>query len=147
MKKMFGCLAATMALAGAGLLGTTSTAAAQTGDLTQAQEEAQAQPAGVPHFCDVGVIADRYDNEPKMYGSSWISCGYGSIINLQVTLTRDGTEVGRDLCSVVDGFDCTATTTVSNPAGEQRWEACATVQIKPAGGPEWHHQECTATYY
>ncbi|MQA07925.1 MAG: hypothetical protein GEU98_05090 [Pseudonocardiaceae bacterium] len=98
--------------------------------------------------CNPGGMVDNKNTAPPptgVYGAAWMNCDRpfpNTPIVVQVTLTRNGAEVGYGKDECYNAKSCYTTTDyVSNPNGSQRW--CARVHTHLSGWGEWNRTFCS----
>lgn len=97
--------------------------------------------------CDLNVMVDRYDHEPKAYGATWLNCsGWGAFTGwLSVDLYRNGVHQGQGFCQMNEQLSCSTSFVADNPSGNQTWKACANYEVFPAPVAPWRltGSDCT----
>lgn len=78
--------------------------------------------------CYVHPFVDRVDRRNEVYGSGASTCEATMQGALSMTLKRDGTSVGSDVCAFNGKQECTVGLTVRNLEGKQRYRVCVSVQ-------------------
>lgn len=93
--------------------------------------------------CDMGLLVDTYDHEPKAYGSGWLNCyDWSAYIGwLRVDLYRDGVHQGQGFCQMHEQMNCDAGFATDDPSGDQTWTVCGEYEAFPHVAPGWIYSD------